>query len=856
MSSTGTEPLFDEHSTIVVTDSLAARQWELHLSAEAIATGRRAWVTPPITIYGGWLERLWQSLPGPRALTLGSSQASALWRRIVADSPEGGRLLGARGAARWAAEAFELCCAWNVDLDRERAGAGQTDLRAFLAWRRRYLAVLDEKGWVDRAQIAGLLADEDRLLAPQRLILVDLDEPTPRQRELFDRLERGGCRIERWSSPASSSPVRMRVRLADARDELRTAVTWARAQLRATPHARIALVVPGLEERRAELERALEEPLADGAARGDAVTPLWYGGRALAESPRLGAALDALSLGTEAAGFETLSRWLRSPFFGDRELSALASFERELRRDVRAQLPFAIAYRETDLPGLLERASPRAAASLAAALRETQALERATPSGWALAWQRALAKLEWDGAGDPEDSPRWQAGLDEFSRLTPILGEIGQVAALTELRRALEAPAPVPLPVRGIHVLERVANVGPGYDAVWLTGFTDQAWPEPARGNPLLPRALQRRHEMPFSTPQDARARSARSLERLSRRVATLVASWPARVYDFEAEPSPALRDWREVDAAEIAVDGPRAPARRRETLIDRAPPVAGTQLYGGAGLLNRQARCPLRAFCEDRLGARPLERAGVGMSLRLRGMATHLALELLLADLPAREDLGVKLGEVRAAAERALDEIFRDTRAPLRELFALEEARLAAALAQYVVAEQSRAPFRIVALERKMRVEVAGYELQVRIDRIDRLGDGRAAILDYKTGERSSKDWFRDRPRDIQVPLYAAHAAEQVAAAVLAAVEPAGGSYAGYWTADAFPGRPAPLAEHDWPAQLARWRTQIEALVREHAAGDTRVFVAERKEAAGPFAPLTRIDEQLALARGAVGPW
>src|SRR5262249_40541218 len=150
---------------------------------------------------------------------------------------------------------------------------------------------------------------------------------------------------------------------------------------------------------------------------------------------------------------------------------------------------------------------------------------------------------------------------------------------------------------------ERVADVGPGYEAAWLTGFTDQAWPEPARGNPLLPRALTRKYEMPWSTPQEARARSARGLDRLSRRVATLVASWPARVYDFEAEPSPALRDWPELDAAEIAGGAPHAPTRRRETVIDRAPAVAGTQLHGGTGFLNRQARCPLRAFCEDRLG-------------------------------------------------------------------------------------------------------------------------------------------------------------------------------------------------------------------------------------------------------------
>ena len=228
---------------------------------------------------------------------------------------------------------------------------------------------------------------------------------------------------------------------------------------------------------------------------------------------------------------------------------------------MRAQLPFSVAYRETDLAALLRRAAPRAAGSLAAALRETRSIERATPSGWALAWQRALAKLEWSGAHDPDDSLRWQAGLDDFSRLTPIVGEIGQGAALTELRRALEPPAPVPLPVRGIHVARARHGRRPGLRRSLAHGLTDQTWPEAARGNPLLPRALQRKHQMPWSTPQDARARSARALDRLSQRVTKLVASWPARVYDYEAEPSPVLHDWRDVDVdvAEIAGDGPRS---------------------------------------------------------------------------------------------------------------------------------------------------------------------------------------------------------------------------------------------------------------------------------------------------------
>ncbi len=337
------------------------------------------------------------------------------------ESKEAATLLGERGAARWAAEAFALCCEWNVDLDREGPGAAQSDFRAFLGWRRRYLAALGEHGWIDRAQIAGFLEAVDAP-APQRLILADLEEATPRQSALFARLQRDGARIERWSAPETSA-VRLRVRLADARDELRTAIAWARRWIAATPNARVALVVPALDERRAELERALDEPVAHGSALEDAAVPLWHGGQTLAESPRVGAALDALSLGTESAGFETLSRWLRSPFFAaPNEHSARTALERELRRDVLAQLRFSVAYREAELQALLQGAAPRSAASLAAALRATQGIERTTPSGWALAWQRALAGLEWSGAADSDDSLRWQAALDALLAAHSDLG--------------------------------------------------------------------------------------------------------------------------------------------------------------------------------------------------------------------------------------------------------------------------------------------------------------------------------------------------------------------------------------------------------------------------------------------------
>jgi RecB family exonuclease len=144
-----------------------------------------------------------------------------------------------------------------------------------------------------------------------------------------------------------------------------------------------------------------------------------------------------------------------------------------------------------------------------------------------------------------------------------------------------------------------------------------------------------------------------------------------------------------------------------------------------------------------------------------------------------------------------------------------------------------------------------------VRIDRVDELADGTLAILDYKTGERSTTaQWLGPRLRDVQVPMYASHLGAAVAAAVIVRLAPGEARYSGFWPEGAFPGRAAKAAHADLAAQLAAWRAQLAELAVELAGGDTRVFADDHEDAAGAYAPLTRVFEQLALARGTAARW
>ncbi|HEX6999084.1 MAG TPA: PD-(D/E)XK nuclease family protein [Gammaproteobacteria bacterium] len=846
-------------ATLVVRDALVARQWEAFLARGALADGARCWRTPPVVPYGRWLAERRSETDDGGAL-LGRRQALALWRAVIDRSPARERLVAVEGPAQWAADAWRLLQRYRIDSASLRAGHAEPDFRAFLAWCRDYAAALRERGWVDAAELEGLLATRG-FARPGPLVLVDRDDETaPAERALLDAWHRAGGTWAPLAMPACT-PRRVRVPLADAEEERRAAAEWASRRLAANPSARVALVVADLAQSFDDVERALDD--AFGGERGRWWSP--YAGR-LASDPVVGAALARIALLTPAGTFADLSRWLRElPPSGAPAAAARALLERELRDDVAAQLPFLAAYRGGGWRRRLHDAAPELAQAIDGALRELGDERLRTPSAWAAAWQRALPRLEWPPPQSPHETLRaWEAALGELRRLTPVLGAVSATEALRELEDIAGGQRrPAPLPVAGVFVLAHPDEVGPGYDAVWLTGFADARWPEPTRLNPLLPRRLQRAHGMPWATPQDALRRSARSLARLCAAVPEVIASWPARLHDYAAEPSPALREFVELSPAEALGDGPparpRAAPTRLEMVADPAPPLPGTSVRGGAGVLNLQARAPLRAFCQYRLGARALEPVTSGVSPRLQGIAAHRALESLYAPLVDAGGAGPtplpSAARAEAAAEAALAGVFGEARGALRALFRLERDRLVDALGALLAAEATRPPFAVEAVERKERVTVAGRTLEVRIDRLDRLEDGTLAILDYKTGDAANAgDWLKERLGDAQVPLYAVHLAPPEGAAVLVTLAPERAEYSGIWERPgALPGRRRAPRDDAWRSQLAAWRAQLETLVTELAAGDVRVFVSELEPLEGAYAPLTRIREQLALHRAAM---
>ncbi len=864
-------------TTVVTAGGIAARQIQSYLARQHLEAGRSAWLTPAVLTFRDWAAALWHKhLDNGSLQLLTPGQADALWRRVIDESGDGLQgLPGYRHLSAWAREASQRRRDWNVNFDDLYAFRDDPDCRAFLRWERAYREVLDDAGWMDPGDAVDALAAGATSLAGNgaaSVVWADLTL-TPVQSQLAERLRTAGFRSSDWVPPTCNERSR-RIQLADASEEIRIAAAWAAARLARQPRQRLAIVVPGLEARRDEVVGALEEALYPdclllGARTGHRKIVCLQGQSTAMDNPMIGAAMNALELFSGTGGFPVLSRWLRSPFFGTADdADGRCMLEAQLRSHISSQMTFLDAFRSGGLAAQIRAALP----ALADELEATASLvgahpSRATLTTWVTVWRRVLGELDWGGQDStiPDD---WESALNDLVLLTPILGRLDLSDALAELERILGRPQRLgAAPLHGIFLLANLEDVGPGYDAVWVSGLTDTQWPQASQPIPLLPLTLQRKHGMPWATPAAALEHSRVTIQRLVDRVPDVILSSPESVHEHPVQPSPLILSWPPATEADLL--GSRArrsqqvvlDERRLETRADPVPPVEARKLRGGIGTLAMQSICPLRAFIESRLIAKPLETVRPGFGARQRGIAAHAAVRRLFGDLPDQLDLlswspEDRTRRIERSCQLSLRGLFGVAENRLGALFELELARLRSLLVRLLELESTRSPFRVAGVEQTIKVDVGGLEIRGRLDRIDELEpDGSLAVIDYKTGRRNNpSDWLKERPRDLQLPFYAAFLEAGVAAVVIAALNPVSPEYKGLWLADGrFPGRTARLpAEFTWPMQRDRWRTQVETLAREYAGGDGRIFQKEIRQAEGEIAPLTRVHEWTALARKA----
>lgn len=846
--------------------------------------GERVWESPGILAWPVWLARTYTEVRAAHSglapsTLLNDTQEQLLWERIVAETA-GERLLQIHAAASQAREAWRLVQAWHLPWPFPDALQSE-DSQVFASWADAFQRRCRETHLLEAARLADVLASAWREYPadpPPRLILAGFDELSPRQRALFDVVEAMGGGVERLPDPDSGVARAGRLACPDRAAEYQLAARWARALLEANAQARVGVVVPELQSRLGEIERVFESILSPGAAAGETPRAAFNIslGQPLAAQALVADALTILDMSLQTARWplERVSGLLRSPFVhgAAHESAARALLDADLREGEQPEI---------GLNRLIARLAreQRCEALAEMLLAWRQALDKLPKQQsfgrWAMDLSALLKQLGWPGereinSHEYQAVQAWRELLAGMARLDAVSGQTSFPEAVARLRRlAAERvfqPESAPAPIQIMGVLEAA---GQRFDHLWVCGLHDGVWPPPPRPNPFIPYKLQRERGVPHAGAERELEFTRRVTRRLMAGAPEVVLSYPRREGEEDLSPSGLLAELEPLDAEHVPCwkqpgwfDLLLGDAQLESFADDNGPAlVEGGKAEGGSGLFKAQSHCPFQAFVQYRLRARPLGRPEPGLDAAERGSLVHAVLQhfwqvvggaarLHTLDQERTRDL------IEQAANRALrEQRGLDEEADVPPLFKVERQRLIRLTADWLEIEKQRAPFTVVAIEAPREFTVGGIRVTGRIDRMDRLDDGRLLMLDYKTGRCNPRHWFEARPEEPQLPLYAVSEPEAVSGVAFAQLRPGDMRLLG--VADGEPAAAGIKSVEndkqvegvaDWAQLLEHWRAALHALGEEYRAGYAEVAPADYPRTCNycPYGIVCRVEERM----------
>lgn len=841
-------PAFDswlrEGGIIVTASDRAARSLRFAYNQQRSAEGMYAWPAPSILDWASLLLKAWTQYAPDDRLVLNRAQEEILWAGILAHKSNLTALLpdARHRMAQLAMQGYAGLCAYSpLHLDPAARKHWTLDQAEFSQWIQEFEATCRTGGFLSLSRLpVEMLAPLKADLSPRApLLAVGFDRLQPAQESFFQAW--GAWKL---AEPDESAPAIHYWSASDPLQELEGCASWCSHFLRDNPSARILVISQEVALRRGEMERAFLDSMPTLKAPAYEFTL----GIPLDEAPAPKAHLLML-------------RWLRDPLTESEvdwlfaggisaqnhdETLALQASMRSLRCAGQQRPEWNLttlireADRQTPLPASWVQRMTMAQRRLAELLSASK-----RPSEWS-EWAVALIRdMRPQGNRDLSSAAfqsmrRWEDVLDTCSSL----GFSGSKAPWHEfvavmaraMQQTLFSPESEDAPVL---ITGPSESAGLKADAIWFLGADEDSWPMPGAAHPLLPMQLQRETGMPHADPLQEWTLAERITARLVASAPLVQFSYARRKEAVEQRPSGIVSRLAPVQTmlgtrtvgwlqpqTSVFVDATRIPFTAHSTA-------------GGASILTDQSQCPFKAVAVSRLGAQKWDTAQPCLTPAQRGQLLHAVLGVIWSGPPdglsTLSDLQHRLadlpGFVETHVQRLVPAKLHANVAewmPARYL-ELERIRLTRLLTEWLRYEATRLPFTVAGVEVPQAVSIAGLSLHLRMDRVDRLNEGSALVIDYKTGNVSPSDWKMPRPADVQLPLYAVFAIRDpkpVGGLAFAKIRAGESGYAGFIAdpsetllAGLKPSHPLvknPLTH----TMLEEWRHSIEQLAADYLQG------------------------------------
>lgn len=744
-----------------------------------------------------WYQRCEQDLSMvanlvPAAYVLDAFSARQVWEEIIKkNNPLDMPIIDLTQVGLLAYEADWLLDEWQIKVD---ALEQNDDHQQFLLWRHAYDHYLKENELDDENRSVNRMV---RLLEQGKIqnfkkhfVWVGFHEFSPRIQRLQKALQAQGVQQYTLQWPAVLAQDLAVVYASSAEQEWLTAVQWVEEQLEQNPSGRYAIVAPDLESVAPYARRVLDHHFK--YAWNMAV------GRSLSDWPQVRHMLAWLQLlntwhdayKKEGKLARVSPKLLGSALLGDSFFSALLGLA-GTKIDARWRLKQVLSVSFSEW----EEALAKDAGHFYATWQKTWALltgfnEQNAADRWAEKIRTLLKSLGLPS--EPSiDSVSYQVlmaferQLNQFAQYGVALGPLSFKHAVRIFNRLCQEVTfqPEHDPKAQLDVLGMLEAEGGRWDGVWVLGLTDQAFPAAPKPNPLIPYSALARAGAPRATPERELAWAQLSFQQLLHSAPKVRLSAPKFKDEELLQPSPLIRDYPISDYCYQLARPVQLPT---ESIIDNQAPkidFSKEDIRGGSSLIDTQARNPQWAFVRYRLKAQQLPAyASLGQS-QILGSYIHMLLERVWQGMPQPDQMGLKQWLQTPYAHQSLESISTQVKDELLQEYPKNIAEIIRQWALQVVHQwlhfesKREIGFLCSAAERQMHYELKGLNLNLRVDRIDQLTDGRYVVIDYKTSAHASlpkKQWLRPRPVELQLPLYASlmqHFGQPVAAVAIAKV-------------------------------------------------------------------------------------
>lgn len=779
--------------------------------------------------YDSWIRSHWNShlltgrVSAKRILT--TAQDRLLWEQIVTQSKHSEALMSPNLAAQQAQQAYRLLRQWKVNPQEHRMEfSSSLDSKVLLEWIENYEKQLKEENHFtfEDAQIdllASISQYSDSEAPPAPIVTVGFLSPTPLQLALIEKISGGNTaviQLARKSNRLKSFAAK------DFSDEIETAAIWARNLQKSHPNARIGIVIQDLLQTRTQVNRQFEQVFYPNFEQSfvDNTKDLFNlsAGVSLASCSLVQPVVDMLHATTGHLSIVAWQRLLLSRYtdFGYGQLShvqhliAAMYSAGEQEYDLR-EIVQLMTWHEKPKKKIESRkvnsGSDKVTRNLEKTLTQWLQIKveltrgkndkKNLPSQWLAGFKKLLDSLLWPGSHtlDSIEYQQHQVFLqccDTFVDFDSVAGPLVFAKTVSLFIRhcqdqIFQAETTANISLVPVQVLGGLEASGIDFDYLWLAGLSDRQWPALGRPNPMLPRPLQNRLEMPSASKQREFFYSEQLTNSYLNGANEVVVSYPLALDDVATTLSPLiLSAANKMGSSVLADENSFAEAVSSfkldlyctaddfEQPFEFVTDISGqsltpydgqsnvvTKVNGGVALLADQAKNPTRAYLKWRLGLRPLDLPIVGVSPLERGMVYHAALEKIWAALrgsAALKDLstGALASLVTSSIDTSFENVFsRRFKTVSPALLNLERQCVHANLLAWMQLENERPDFLVEHIEQAVKVTVKGLVISMRIDRIDRLSTNDFMLIDYKSGSTRSSAWFEERISEPQLPLY-----------------------------------------------------------------------------------------------------